>query len=481
VSGIGYWSRTAPDATAVATTGGALTFGKLNGRARALAGAFKVARLHRGDRVAVYAANRIEVIEVCTAALRAGLVPVPVNSLLTEREVEFVLEDSGARWLFSDRAVESPVPERIITFGDAYERTLHEADPVPLADVTLGRAMHYTSGTTGEPKAVWVRPVSEARAQELSRLYRDLWGLTSEDVHLVCSPLAHSAPLRFVIRTLEAGGTAILQTRFDAAESLAAMELFGVTSVFMVPTHLERIIDMGSGALARHDLSSVRLLAHAGSPIRPETKRAVIDLFPRDSVWEFYGATEGQATRISAREWLQRPGSVGTALPGGSVTVKSENRRALPPGTVGDVWIEEPTHERFEYWGQPARTAGAWDGDSFNVGDLGYLDADGYLYLSGRKHDTIITGGVNVFPREVEELLATHPAVAEVAVYGARHEEWGEEIRALVVPAAGQPLDPELLRVWARERLAGFKCPRRIDVVSEIPRTATGKVQRPDP
>jgi long-chain acyl-CoA synthetase len=429
--------------------------------------------------VAVYAANRTEVVEVCTTALRVGLVPVPINSLLTEREVEYVLEDSGARWLFSDRAVESPVPERIITFGDAYERTIHEADPIPVADVTLGRALHYTSGTTGGPKGVWVRPAAEPRAQELSRVYRELWGLTSEDVHLVCSPLAHSAPFRFVIRTLEAGGTAILQTRFDAAETLAAIELFGVTSVFMVPTHLERIIDMGSVGLARHDLSSIRLLAHAGSSIRPETKRAILDLFPHDSVWEFYGATEGQATRISSREWLERPGSVGTALPGGTVTVKSKDRRTLPPGAIGEVWIEEPMHERFEYWGHPAKTAAAWDGDEFTLGDLGYLDADGYLFLSGRKHDTIITGGVNVFPREVEELLGSHPAVAEVAVYGARHEEWGEEVRALVVPAAGQPLDAELLRVWARTRLAGFKCPRRIDVVSEIPRTATGKVRRP--
>ena len=478
MSGVGYWARTAPDATAIVTTRAALTFGALEARSQALVGALVAGGVRKGDRVGVYAANRPEVIELCTATLRAGIVPVPINPLLTEREVEYLLEDSAARWLFSDRLVESPVPERTITFGDAYERCLHEANPVPLADIILRRPMHYTSGTTGVPKGVWVAPVSEARAQELSRLFRELWGLTSDEVHLVCSSLAHSAPLRFVTRTLEAGGTAVLQKGFDAAETLAAIELFGATSLFMVPTQLERIVDLGASGTARHDLSSVRLLAHAGSPIRPETKRAVIGAFPRDSVWEFYGATEGQATRISAREWLERPGSVGTTIPGGRVSIRSPEGSGLPPEATGEVWITEPSRERFEYWGDKAATRAAWHGDAFTVGDLGYMDDDGYLYLAGRKNDIIITGGVNVHPREVEEVLASHPAVAEVAVYGADHEEWGQEVRAFVVPAPGQPLDSQLLRAWARERLAGFKCPRGIDIVSELPQTATGKVSR---
>lgn len=479
MSGLSTWARTAPDAAAVVTTARTMSFGELDSRARSLVGGLKAAGLSRGDRVAVLASNRIELIEVCTASLRVGIVPVPINSLLTEREIEYLLEDSGARWLFSEHSVDSAVPERIVTFGDAYERWLHEARPARLADVVLGRPLHYTSGTTGVSKGVWVKPEREARAQQLSTSYRSLWGLSSEDVHLVCSPLSHSAPLRFVIRTLEAGGTIVLQSHFEATETMAAIELFGATTTFMVPTHLERIIDMGSAALSRHDLSSMRLLAHAGAPIRPETKRAAIDLFPADIVWEFYGATEGQATRISAREWLQRPGSVGTALPGGNVTIKSEDGAALPSGHTGVVWISESTGERFEYWGDPSKTAATWDNASFTVGDLGYLDDHGYLYLAGRLHDTIITGGVNVYPQEIEDVLAMHPAVAEVAVYGAAHEEWGQEVRALVVAAPGQPLDANLLRSWARERLAGFKCPRRIEVVAELPRTATDKILRP--
>jgi long-chain acyl-CoA synthetase len=277
--------------------------------------------------------------------------------------------------------------------------------------------------------------------------------------------------MRFVIRSLEAGGTIILQTRFDAAETLAAIELFGVTSTFMVPTHLERIVALGTGGLARHDLSSLRLLAHAGAPMRPGTKRTVIDLFPDNSVWEFYGSTEGGATRISAREWLAKPGSVGTPPPGGSIHIRSSRGNELGAGETGIVWINEVNGFRWEYWGDPRATEAAWDGDVFTVGDLGYLDHDGYLYLSGRLHDTIITGGVSVRPGEVEAVLAAHPAVAEVAVYGADHAEWGQEIRAYVVPAAGQPLDPNRLGKWARERLAGFKCPRRIEVVAELPPT----------
>jgi acyl-CoA synthetase (AMP-forming)/AMP-acid ligase II len=483
--GIGEAARSAPDATAVVMGRYGQSFGELDERSRAIAGVFRAEGLERGDRVAILGANRPEVLELASAALRAGIVPVPVNVLLTAPEIEFLIEDSGARWLFTDRPFESPSLEQTITFGDAYERLLHDASPAPIADVVLGRPMHYTSGTTGTPKGVWVLPASEDLAGKRSIDFIRLWGLNSDDVHLVCSPLAHSAPLRFSIRALEAGGTVVLQERFDAAETLAAVELFGITSTFMVPTHLERILSLGDVALARHDTSSMRLLAHAGAPIREETKRRVLELFPEGSVWEFYGSTEGQATRISSAEWLRKPGSVGTPPPGGRIIVTSEEGSELPLGATGLVWIADPNPERFEYWGQEAATRRAWrrfgDAIAFTVGDLGRVDADGYLYLSGRLHDTIITGGVNVYPQEVERVLVSHPAVAEAAVYGAQHDEWGQEVRAMVVGTHGFPLDPEHLRQWARERLAGYKCPRHIDVVPELPRTATGKVKREPP
>ena len=480
MSGIGDHARTAPDATAVVSGRTTRTFEELDERGRALAGFLNANEIKRGDRIAVHAGNRIETLEVVTGALRAGVVPVPVNSLLTPPEVSYQLEDSGARWLFTDRAMEAPLPvERVVTFGDAFERCLHDADPAPIADVILGRPMHYTSGTTGRPKGVWVEPMGSEAAARISDDFCREWGLVSDDVYLVCSPLAHSAPLRFAIRTLEAGGTVVLQSRFDAEETLAAIELFGTTTTFMVPTHLERIFALGELTLARHDLSTMRLLAHAGAPIRAETKHRALEIFPEGSVWEFYGSTEGAFTRISPAEWLEKPGSVGTARAGAEILVLDDEGDLLPPGEIGTAWVRDPRAERFEYWGDPAKTSRTWRDGAFTVGDLGYLDDDAYLFLVGRGDDTIITGGINVYPQEVEAVLLEHPAVIEVAVYGAPHDEWGQQVRAMVVPAPNAPLDAELLRAWARERLAGFKCPRHIDVVDALPTTPTGKVRRP--
>lgn len=480
MGGIGGHARATPDAPAMVTLARRLTFGELDERQRRLAGLLHEGGLGPRDRIAVWSSNRIESLEVTTGALRAGIVPVPVNSLLTPAEAAYLLEDSGARWLFTDRAVE-PVPplERVVSFGDAYERCIHEAPPAEIADYSLGRPMHYTSGTTGWPKGVWVEPVSEAAAAEISQDFAAEWGLGPDEVHLVCSPLAHSAPHRFSMRTLEAGGSVVLQTRFEAAETLAAMELFGVTSTFMVPTHLERIFALEPKVLKRHYSSSMRMLVHAGAPIREATKRRAIGFFPEGSVWEFYGSTEGGATRISPEEWLRKPGSVGTPRPGAAISIRDDEGAAVAAGETGVVWVRDPHAERFSYWGDEDKTRAAWNGDAFTVGDLGRLDEDGYLYLEGRRHDTIISGGVNVYPQEVEAVLSEHPSVAECSVYGREHEEWGQEVCALVVPAGD--LDADELRAWARERLAGFKVPRHFRAVAELPRTATGKVVRREP
>jgi long-chain acyl-CoA synthetase len=479
MAGIAHWAATTPDATAILTLSKQITYGELDDRQKKVVGFARAGGLDERDRVAVLSANRPESLEVTVALLRAGIVPVPINPLLTEPEIAYVLEDSGATLLFTDRPLEHPALNRVVTFGDAYERCLDEAEPVEIGGFVRGRPMHYTSGTTGRSKGVWVDPMSDEDAGRLSEGFRSLWGLGSDEVHLVCSPLAHSAPHRFSMRTLEAGGTVVLQPKFDAASALAGIELFGVTSTFMVPTHLERILDLGPKKLRGHDLSSMRTLAHAGAPIRVDTKREILAAFPEGSVWEFYGSTEGQATRISNSEWLRKPGSVGTPLPGVDVLVLDDERRSVDPGNVGQVWVRDPNAERFRYWRDKRKTREAWRNDAFTVGDLGYLDGDGYLFLTGRKHDTIITGGVNVYPQEVEAVLLEHPAVAEAVVFGIANDEWGQEVRAHVVAAPNMPLDGERLRDWARDRLAGFKCPRAIEVVGELERTATGKVRRP--
>jgi long-chain acyl-CoA synthetase len=478
--GIGAHARTSPATAAIVARGATVTFQELDRRQRSLVGALVAGGLSRGDRIALISANRAESLEVTTGALRAGIVPVPINSLLTPPEIAYILQDSGARWLFADRAIDSlPEIERMITFGDAYERCLYDSAPAELADVSLGRPMHYTSGTTGQPKGVWVAPTNPSRAAAAADSFITLWNLGSDDVHLVCSPLAHSAPHRFAMRTLEAGGTVVVQEGFDAEETLAAIDLLGITTTFLVPTHLERILSL-EHKLQRFDVSSLRLLAHAGAPIRRETKHKVIQLFHERPVWEFYGSTEGTATRISAAEWLRKPGSVGAARAPARISITDANGLELPTGEVGEVWISDPAAERFEYWRDPDKTAAAWRGGAFTAGDLGFLDEDSYLFLSGRKHATIITGGINVYPQEVERVLESHPAVREAMVYPAPHPEWGQRVMAQVVAVDGLPLDGELLRAWARERLAGFKCPRAIEVVSCLPHTATGKLKRPE-
>ena len=478
--GIGERARSAPDAAALVTLGSIVSFADLDARQRSLVGALSRAGVDRGDRIAVIAGNRPEFLEVTTGALRAGMVPVPIHSVQTEHDVAYVLEDSGAKWLFCDRPFAGhPGVDRVVTFGDAYERLLHESEPVDLADVTLGRPMHYTSGTTGVPKGVWVPPVGEREASQASAEFRSLWGLDADEVHLVCSPLSHSAPHRFALRVLEAGGTVVIRDRFEAADVLASFELFGVTSTFMVPTHLERILALPPATRTRHDLSSLRLVAHAGAPIRQATKRGALELFPPRSVWEFYGSTEGQVSRISSDEWLRKPGSVGLPSPGATIRIVDEDGSELPPGATGEIWIDDPATQRFEYWRDREKTGAAWRDGAWSAGDLGYVDEEGYLYLTGRKHDMIITGGVNVYPQEVEHVLVEHPSVSEALVYGAAHDEWGQEVRALVVPAYGQPLDPETLRTWARARLSGPKCPRKIELMDALPRTPTGKLRRP--
>lgn len=481
MSGIGGWARQDPDATAlISPPGQILRFGDMETRQQKISGLLRQG-VAPGDRIAIHARNRAEVIEVTAAALRCGVIPVPVNPLLTEPEVAYILEDSGAPWLFTDRLIEHPQLERVITFGDAFERCLAEASPGSLDDHISTRPMHYTSGTTGAPKGVHVAPMSESDAAVASKRFRDTWALGDTDLHLVCSPLAHSAPLRFSLRTLEAGGAVVVQERFDAEQTCAAIHMYGVTSTFMVPTHLERILALGRRVLSGYDLSTIRLLAHAGAPIREHVKWEVLDLLPQGSVWEFYGSTEGQLTRISSREWMEHPGSVGRAYPGTSIHVRDADGREVSEGQAGRVWVRDPQGDRWSYWGDPEKTEAAWSGDSFTVGDLGRLDADGYLSLTGRADDTIITGGVNVYPAEVEAVLGRHEQITAVVVYGAPSEEWGQKVVARVVPSEDAHLTAEAVIAWAKERLAAYKLPKQIEFVAELEMTPTGKLKRPAP
>lgn len=479
MNGLGGRSQSAPDHPALICGDRSLSFGDLDDLQARLARFLVTSPAAAIGRVAVLAANSIEFLVVTVGCLRVGVVPVPISPLLTQRERARLVEDSGARLLFTDQDDDiSGAVERTVRMASLVGE-LRRCEPAALSSVTLTRPMHYTSGTTGEPKGVWVPPVDEAGARLRSEAFQTQWGMSEADVHLVCSPLTHSGPHRFALRTLEAGGTVAIQERFDAATTLAAIDRHQVTSTFMVPTHLERILALESSELRRHDLSSMRLLAHAGAPIRRVTKERTMELFPIDGVWEFYGSTEGGFTRLSAGEAIDHLGSVGRPAEGASIEIRDRgSRTVLEAGEVGVVWLRDPRTERFEYWGDEAATAAAWDGDAFTVGDLGHLDGDGYLYLVGRPGELIISGGINVYPREVEEVLMGHPEVSEALVYGADDPEWGQQVRAMIVPTPGSQLDPETVRKWVRARLSGPKCPREISLVGELPRTSTGKVMR---
>ncbi len=294
-----------------------------------------------------------------------------------------------------------------------------------------------------------------------------LWGFAADDVNLVLSPLYHSAPLRFAMGTVLAGGRVVVPGPFDPERITAAITAEHPTTMFCVPTHLQRLFAHWDRTGAP-DLDSFRLVAHAGAPCPVATKERLLAAFPPGSTWEFYGSTEGQFTACRSEEWRQRPGTVGRARPGRSLRLDED----------GTIWCTVPPHARFSYFGAPEKTAAAWretaDGPAFTVGDVGRLDADGYLYLDGRREDLIITGGVNVYPLEVEQALLEHPGVDEAAVYALPDDEWGQRVCAAVVG----PATESALRDFARERLAPPKRPKTYRFLDELPHTATGKVRR---
>ncbi len=415
--------------------------------------------LHAGDRVALLVPGSTTYVDVVLSLLVRGVVPIPLDPRLTEHERERILVGLG--------------PALVVTDEDALAELDLGWSP---GDTPLARPMHVTSGTTGVPKGVWSGVLGIGDARALLAEERDLWGFEADDVNLVLSPLYHSAPLRFAMGTLLVGGritgfaTDGRQPGFDPAFIGETIATERPTTVFCVPAHLQRLFAHWDAALEDGggwpDLTGFRLLAHAGAPCPAVLKTRLIEAFPAGSTWEFYGSTEGQFTACRSEEWLERPGTVGRARPGRSLRVDED----------GQIWCAVPRHARFEYFGAPDKTAASWQGDEFSVGDVGRLDEDGYLYLDGRREDLIISGGVNVYPAEVENILGQCPGVEDLAVYGVPDEEWGQRVCAAVVGDVTE----ETLGAWAREHLAPPKRPKEYAFLDVLPRTLTGKVLRRD-
>lgn len=405
-----------------------------------------------GDRFVLCLPGSAVYLSVVVGALRAGFVPVPVDPRLTRSEVARILSDVK--------------PSLIISETEDLD-ALTRGRAADLRALPQCRPMHLTSGTTGRPKGVWSGMLSEADAAIQVSEEQEFWGFNSSDRNLVISPLYHSAPLRFAIGTIVAGGTVIVMDRFDANDFVSAVHRERPTTMFCVPAHLQRLFSWLDQSAQSFDPSSFRLVAHAGAPCPDSVRLRAHSTFGLEAVWEFYGSTEGQFTACSALEWHRRPGTLGCPRPGRTMTVDES----------GLLWCCPPPHARFSYWNDPAKTAEAWRsseyGPEFTVGDLGRIE-DGYVYLDSRREDLIITGGVNVYPAEVESVLLAIDGVEDVAVFGRSDDTWGERVCLAYVG----DIDEAVLCSVAKESLAPSKRPKEYVQMIELPRTATGKVRR---
>jgi long-chain acyl-CoA synthetase len=480
-------------------TGERLTYAELEERSVRLSRLLYNAGLRTGDTIALVAGNDLHYFEVYWAALRSGLYFTPVNWHLTPEESAYIVNDSGARVLIVSAARGelarqlagvTPSVEIRLAFGGAvpgyadYEQALAVTPAEPLTEQPLGADMLYSSGTTGRPKGIRpaLQPVTVADGNPMAIAVSRMWGFGPDTVYLSPAPLYHAAPLRYSLWVQMCGGTVVVLQKFDPIEALAAIEQHRVTHSQWVPTHFIRMLKLPGEVRSRFDHSSLVVAIHAAAPCPVEVKRAMIDWWG-PIVHEYYAATEGAGmTVIMADDWLRKPGSVGQGIIG-TVRVCADDGAELRPGEVGTVYFERDELP-FRYHNDAARTAEAQHPKHPNwttTGDVGHLDEDGYLFLTDRKSFMIISGGVNIYPQEVENCLTMHPDVLDVAVIGVPDDEMGESVKAVVQPMPGVTPGPELeqrLIGYAREHIAHYKAPRSVSFVDELPRTPTGKLRK---
>lgn len=490
----------APDRPAqiVAGTGEITTFHELNDGSNRFARFLWDAGLRPGDHLAVFLENHPRYFEIYWAALRSGLYLTPVNRYLTAAEAAFIVEDCGARVLVSSELL-GPVAEQLPALVprceswlmldgtrpgfEAYETAVDAQPAVPLDAQPLGEVMFYSSGTTGRPKGV-MRPLSGRTIDENpgGRMAAKFLGMHPGAVYLSTAPLYHTAALGWATAVQALGGTVVLMERFDAAEALRCIDAYRVSHTQWVPTMFKRLLDLSPEERAGHDLSSHRVAIHGAGPCPVEVKRQIIEWWG-PIVLEYYGATEGNGmTVIDSTEWLGHVGSVGKAVVG-SIHICDEDGTPLASGEDGLVYFERD-RVPFAYYNDEKKTAAARHPEHpmwTTLGDIGHLDDEGYLFLTDRREFLIISGGVNIYPAESENLLLGHPFVADVAVIGVPNAEFGEEVKAIVKLRDGDVGSDDRaaeLIDFCREHLAHFKCPRSVEFVDELPRLPTGKLAK---
>jgi long-chain acyl-CoA synthetase len=473
-----------------------LTFGALDSRSENLAWHLVERGAAVGDAVAILMGNTLRYFEVAWAARRAGVFYVPISSHLTAAETSYIIQDSGAKFLF--------VSESLLDRVEALEESLRHSIEVIVVDDKLVEGQHtsysaivnarrespdlpdrpvgmdfaYSSGTTGRPKGIKPKVLSDS---ELQRLLAADWlrffKLSPDTVYLSPAPLYHAAPLRFCMRVIASGGTALVMKKFDARRALELIQEYRVTHSQWVPTMFVRLLDLPGDVRSAFDLSSMQFAMHAAAPCPKDVKLEIMKWWG-PIVWEYYSGSERNgATVISPEEWMAHQGSVGRAV-SGELRIVAEDGSLAAPRQEGVVYFENGP--KFDYHNDPKKTADAYNEHGWStIGDIGYVDEEGFLYLTDRKSNMIISGGVNIYPQEAENILQGHASVADVAVFGVPHPDFGEQVVAVVQTKTGvtpsDALASELID-FCRSNLAHFKCPRKVDFAQDLPRTETGKL-----
>jgi fatty-acyl-CoA synthase len=489
-------AKTHPDKVAyrMAGSGQALTYRELDERSNRGAHLFRSLGLKAGDHIALLMENRLDFMEICWAAQRSGLYYTAISRYLTAEEIAYIVKDCGARVVItSEQCADVIAPlitnaaEPIFYIVDGarsgfrdWNTALATQPTTPIADEIAGYDMLYSSGTTGRPKGIKRAsdnlPI-DVPSPFLKLLCSTMCGMTEDSIYLSPAPLYHAAPLRFNMMAITLGGTSVIMEKFDAEKFLELVEKYKITQSQLVPTMFVRMLKLPDEIRGRYDVSSLKGAIHAAAPCPVDVKAKMIDWWGPILI-EYYAGSEGNGVTVSnSQQWLSHRGTVGKAVVG-SVKILDESDEEVPTGEIGTVYFADTPV--FSYHNDPEKTKRAYNARGWStLGDVGYVDAEGFLYLTDRKSYMIISGGVNIYPQETEDVLITHPEVADVAVFGVPNDEMGEEVKAVVQPhdmtRAGKALEAELI-AYCRKQLSPIKCPKSVDFEAELPRTPTGKL-----
>ncbi len=492
--GIAFHAKKLPNNKAIISEHGERTFLELNANCNRFANFLLEKGLQPGDAIAIVCKNRPEFLEALFGPLRIGLRITPINWHLTPEEICYIVENCEAKVVVCDAefsnffsAINDAMPDVLLmsvdgenSLANPFLETISKFDDSDITKPVAGRSMLYTSGTTGRPKGVFRKenpPPSKTEQLTLDTAAFD----PDSDFSICPGPAYHAAPLGLNINiSLMAGVGVYLMDKWDAEKMLSLIDQYKCTHTHMVATMFHRILRLPEETKSRYDLSSMRWILHGAAPCPVEIKQGMMD-WMGPILYEYYAATEGGGCFIQPKEWLDKPGSVGRANEGTEVKILDDNFKEVEIGEEGTIYFSAPSKGRFEYYKAEEKTSGAYWGDYFTMGDIGFCDKDGYHFLTGRSADTIISGGTNIYPQEIDNVLLMHEKVAEVCCVGVPNKEWGEEIKAVINLEAGADQDEVLkeLVAMSEERLSGFKKPKSYEFwKEELPRLPTGKIQR---